>query len=177
MTLSSLFFTFLRIGAFTFGGGIVMIGVMERELRSTGTITNEEISDMIVLATAFPGPVAINLSFLAGKRFAGISGAAVSVLGTALPPYLTIILLSGVLLKYMGQPWLNSFFLGAACAVAIIVGRVVYSIAKISFAKGWREIVSFGVVVLLMLFFDLHPFFALGAGVAVRLLLGEEKTQ
>ena len=62
--LWSIFARFFRIGAFTIGGGIVMLGVIESEVRAMGEFTDEEIADMIVLATAVPGPIAMNLSFV-----------------------------------------------------------------------------------------------------------------
>ena len=58
--LWSIFTRFFRIGAFTIGGGVVMLGVIESEVRSIGEFTDEEISDMIVLATAIPDPITTN---------------------------------------------------------------------------------------------------------------------
>ena len=68
MSLLALFLRFFRIGAFTIGGGVVMIGVIEAELRATKLLSDDEIADMIVLATAVPGPMATNLAWLAGGR-------------------------------------------------------------------------------------------------------------
>ena len=174
MPLFSVFFLFRRIGAFTFGGGLVMLGFIEKELRSTGRLSGEEITDMMVLATAFPGPVAVNMAFLAGRRLSGTAGAVCAVIGTALPPFLTILLLSKVLLRFTHEPWIGAFFLGASCAVVVIIGRVVYSMTRISCSGGWKDILAFFVVAALLMTTALHPFIALGAGVALRLLLGEE---
>jgi chromate transporter len=173
MFLSSVFLLFLRMGAFTFGGGIVMLGFIEKELRSTGRISADEISGMMVLATAFPGPVAVNMALLAGKRLAGAWGAFVAVIGTSLPPFLTILLLSKVLLRFMHEPWLSAFFRGATCAVVVIIGQVVYGMTKISFGRGWKDVLAFTVVVFLLMGFQLHPFIALGSGLFLRLALGE----
>ncbi len=161
------------MGAFTFGGGIVMLGFIEKELRSTGLIDTDEISGMMVLATAFPGPVAVNMAFLAGRRLAGIRGAVLAIIGTSLPPFLTILLLSKVLLRSMHEPWLASFFLGATCAVVVIIGQVVYGMTKISFGRGWKDVLTFALVVFLLMGLQLHPFIALGSGLFLRLLLGE----
>ena len=64
-------------------------------------------------ATAFPGPVAANMAFLAGKRLAGIAGSFCALLGTVIPPFLTILLLSQAVIHFMNEPWLAAFFLGA----------------------------------------------------------------
>ena len=176
MSVLSIFALFLRMGAFTFGGGIVMLGYLEKELRSTGRIPDEEIAGMMVLATAFPGPIAVNISFMAGKRLAGTAGAAAAVLGAILPPFLTILLLSDFLLRYMGQPLAASFFLGASCAVAVIVGQVVWGMARISLTGGWRDILVFSAVAVMLLGLRVPPFAALGSGLLIRLVLGRGKT-
>ncbi|NLM71300.1 MAG: chromate transporter, partial [Synergistaceae bacterium] len=91
MSIGSIFFLFLRIGALTFGGGIVMLGFIQGELRSIGGFSEEEIADMTVLATALPGPVAVNLSYIIGKRMAGARGAFAAVTGTSIPPFLAVL--------------------------------------------------------------------------------------
>ncbi len=174
MPLSSIFFMFLRVGAVTFGGGIVMLGFIEKELRSTARLSSEEIADMMVLATAFPGPVATNIAFLAGQRLSGASGVLCALLGTVIPPFLTILVLSKGLLRFLHEPWLAAFFLGAACAVVVIIGKVVYSMTRVSCGGRWRDIAAFVVVAALLLSTGIHPFLALAGGVSVRLLLGEE---
>ncbi|NLD96397.1 MAG: chromate transporter [Synergistaceae bacterium] len=174
MPLSSIFLLFLRIGAFTFGGGLVMLGFIEKELRSTARLSSEEIADMMVLATAFPGPVAANMAFLAGKRLAGIAGSFCALLGTVIPPFLTILLLSQAVIHFMNEPWLAAFFLGAACAVVVIIGRVVYSMTRVSCGGRWKDIAVFAAVGILLISTEVHPFFALAGGVTFRLLLGEE---
>jgi chromate transporter len=174
MSLSSIFFLFLRIGAFTFGGGIVMLGFIEKELRATARLSPEDIADMVVLATAFPGPVAANMAFLSGKRLAGIAGAFCALSGTIIPPFLTILFLSKGLLQFIDEPWLAAFFLGAASAVVVIIGRVVYSMARVSCGGGWKDIATFAAVAILLIGTEIHPFLALVGGATIRLFLGEE---
>lgn len=173
MSLSSIFFLFLRVGVFTFGGGLVMLGFIEKELRSATHLTSEDIADMMVLATAFPGPVAANMAFLTGCRLSGGAGAFCALLGTVIPPFLTILLLSKAVLRFTQEPWLAAFFLGAACAVVVIIGRVVYSMTRVSCGGGWKDIVAFAVVAILLMSTGIHPFLALAGGVILRLLLGE----
>ncbi|MBL3539592.1 chromate transporter [Aminivibrio sp.] len=177
MSLAGVFLLFLRLGAFTFGGGIVMMGILERELRETGSFAPGEIMDMMIFATAFPGPIAVNLALLAGGKLAGKAGAIVAVTGTVLPPFLTILFLTKVLLLFLSTPLVRAFFLGAACAVAVIIGGVVYDMTKISFSGGWKDMAVFALVSAVLLGFGLHPLIALGAGTALRLALGEGKSE
>ncbi len=130
--LLSIYTRFLRIGAFTIGGGIVMLGVIESEVRATGEFSDEEIADMIVLATAVPGPIATNLSFVAGKAMEGWSGALVAVLGTATAPFFVILLLSSLIISYLTNPWMIAFFLGASAGVVAVVWNSLWKMIKSS---------------------------------------------
>jgi len=174
MSLFALFLRFFRIGAFTIGGGVVMIGVIEAELRATKLLSDDEIADMIVLATAVPGPMATNLAWLAGGRLPrkdgvaawGLSGSLVAVFGTALAPFLTILLLSGYLVPYLGSPWPFAFFRGASVGVVVTVGWAVLRITRRA-VTGWADIAGYATTVFLLLGLRIHPFAALMAGTAV----------
>ena len=174
MSLFALFLRFFRIGAFTIGGGVVMIGVIEAELRATKLLSDDEIADMIVLATAVPGPMATNLAWLAGGRLPrtgsnapwGFAGSAVAVFGTALAPFLTILLLSGFLVRYLGSPWTVAFFRGASVGVVVTVGWAVLRITRRA-VTGWSDIAGYATTVFLLLGLRIHPFAALMAGTAV----------
>ncbi|MBQ9564664.1 MAG: chromate transporter [Synergistaceae bacterium] len=130
--LLSIYTRFLRIGAFTIGGGIVMLGVIESEVRATGEFSDEEIADMIVLATAVPGPIATNLSFVAGKAMEGWAGAVAAVLGTATAPFLSILFLSTLIINHLDNPWLIAFFLGASAGVVAVVWNSLWKMIKSS---------------------------------------------
>ncbi|MCR5346863.1 MAG: chromate transporter [Fretibacterium sp.] len=130
--LLSIYTRFLRIGAFTIGGGIVMLGVIESEVRATGEFSDDEIADMIVLATAVPGPIATNLSFVAGRAMEGWAGALAAILGTATAPFLVILLLSSIIIDHLTNPWMISFFLGASAGVVAVVWNSLWKMIKSS---------------------------------------------
>ncbi|RRD65234.1 chromate transporter [Fretibacterium sp. OH1220_COT-178] len=170
--LWSIFTRFFRIGAFTIGGGIVMLGVIESEVRATGEFTDEEIADMIVLATAVPGPIATNLSFVAGKALAGWPGACVAVLGTSLAPFLSILFLSSLILNHLSNPWMIAFFAGASAGVVVVVWNALWKMIKASVFVGLPQIAAFVVTAALLIVWDVHPFLALGAGALVSIAGG-----
>ena len=165
---------FFRIGAFTIGGGIVMLGVIEAEMRATGFFNDNEITDNITMATAIPGPIATNLSFLAGKRIRGYTGALVAVIGTATAPFLSILLLSGILLRYMGTPFLTAFFLGAAAGVVVVVGQSLFKMIKVNVMTGWQEIAAF-ITTASLIILGVHPFLGLCAGALLSIGLRKLK--
>lgn len=168
--LLSIYGRFLRIGASTIGGGIVMLGVIEAEVRATGEFTDEEIADMIVLATAVPGPIATNLSFVAGRAMAGTSGAIAAVLGTSTAPFLSILLLSSIIIDHLTDPWLVSFFMGAGAGVVVVVWGSLWKMIRSSVLVGPAEGLAFLTTAGLMSFLDVHPFIALGIGGLVSAL-------
>ncbi|HPP32309.1 MAG TPA: chromate transporter, partial [Soehngenia sp.] len=91
----NLFITFFKIGAFTFGGGYAMIPIMEREIvENKKLIDDEEFTDMLALAQASPGPVAVNTSIFIGYKIKGLMGALSSLLGTVLPSFLIILIIA-----------------------------------------------------------------------------------
>lgn len=146
-----------------------MLGVIESEVRATGEFSDEEIADMIVLATAVPGPIATNLSFVAGKAMEGWSGALAAVLGTATAPFLTILLLSSLILNHLNDPWLVSFFLGASAGVVVVVWNSLWKMIRASVLTGVPQMLAFAATAGLLMAWDAHPFLALSLGALVSI--------
>ena len=82
-----LFYATLTLSAFTFGGGYVIVPLMkERFVDDYHWIDEEEMMDLVAISQSSPGPLAINASILVGYRMAGVVGALITILATALPP-------------------------------------------------------------------------------------------
>ena len=96
-----LFFLFMKIGLFTFGGGYAMIGLIRREfIDRRKWITPEEFTDMIAVSESTPGPLAINSATFVGLKIDGIAGAVTATLGCVLPSCIIVTLLAYFYLKY-----------------------------------------------------------------------------
>ena len=80
-----LFFTFLQIGAFTFGGGYAMISLIREKILEQGWLSEEAIINMIAVSESTPGPIAVNMATFVGSTQAGIPGAIAATLGVILP--------------------------------------------------------------------------------------------
>ena len=90
--LHTIFFSFFKIGLFTFGGGYAMISLIEREvITHRRWIEQKEFLDLLTLAQSVPGPIAVNTSVFVGYKLRGLRGAAAAVLGTVLPSFTKII--------------------------------------------------------------------------------------
>lgn len=122
--LLRLFWTFFRIGAFTFGGGYAMLPLIESEcVDKYGWITGEELLRVTVIAESTPGPVAINCATFVGNKKAGFAGALVCTFGVVLPSFVIILALSFFLDRFLEIPLIAKAFRGIRIAVAILILR------------------------------------------------------
>lgn len=97
----SLFETFFKIGAFTFGGGYAMIPLIQREVvEKRRWMEQGDILDIVAIAESTPGPIAINTATFVGYRVGGFAGAGCATLGVVLPSFVIIFVLSFVLRQF-----------------------------------------------------------------------------
>lgn len=138
-----LFITFFKIGAFTFGGGWAMISIIEKEIVDKHRwLRRDEFLDLLAVAQALPGILAVNISVAVGDRLRGTRGSVCAALGTILPSFMIIlaiaIFLTPDLIK--NNPVISSIFKGIRPAVVALIVAPVISSAK---AAGitWRSAV------------------------------------
>ena len=94
-SLGTLFFTFFKIGLFTFGGGYAMIALLEEEfIQRRRWLDKDEFLDMTAIAESTPGPVAINSATYLGYKLAGVPGAMAATVAFCLPSFLIIYAIS-----------------------------------------------------------------------------------
>ena len=180
--LLSLFLQFLRIAAFTFGGGVVIMAVIDAELRKLKMFSDEDVADMVVLASSVPGPPATSMAYMTGTRVAGFPGAAACLLGVSLAPFCFILIFSQILMDFMGTTWLKAFLTGASAGVVVIFGNTLLKMLRTSLLKDLREFLIFAFVVAILLVFKIHPFWGLLLGTLLALFipdfdLKKEKTE
>ena len=129
--LFSLFWTFFKIGLFTFGGGYAMIAnIREVVVEKRGWLTEEELLQVITVAESTPGPIAINLATYVGYQKRGVLGSACATLGVVLPSFVIIYLISFVLDAFMENRYVAGAFEGIKCAVAFLIIRAGWGMLK-----------------------------------------------
>ena len=117
-----LFFTFAKIGLFTFGGGYAMISIIENIcVGKKKWITDDEMLNMTVIAEATPGPISINCSTYVGYKQKGIIGAVAATLGMILPSFCIIFVISMFLDNSLEITFIASAFKGIKAAVGILI--------------------------------------------------------
>lgn len=119
---TDLFLSFLKIGAFTFGGGYAMIALLQNEfVEKKKWISKEDFLDMTAIAESTPGPVAINSATYIGYRIAGFRGAAVSTLAVCIPSFIIIYLISLYFDTFLSLKYVNYAFQGIQVCVIYLI--------------------------------------------------------
>ncbi|GAA0475048.1 chromate transporter [Alkalibacterium indicireducens] len=134
MNKKDLYLTLFRstffLSMFTFGGGYVIVPLMEKKfVNELGWIDEDEMLNLIAIGQSAPGPIAVNTSILIGYRMAGFSGAMVTVLGTILPPLVIMTGLTYIYLVVRDNALVNNVLLGMQAGVAAIIVNVVINMA------------------------------------------------
>lgn len=155
--LFEIFTTFLRIGLFTFGGGLAMLNVIRHELLDKKKwIDNDEFLNLIIVSTSIPGLIAANCAYQLGYRLRKSMGAFFAVLGVILPSFFIILIIVSQFSKSLSGTTAQAFLRGSSAAV---LAQIAYS-TMIFGRDVVMDIYSMLVVALglsLLLFLSLHP--------------------
>ncbi|MGN8720178.1 chromate transporter [Holdemanella porci] len=117
-----LFFTFVKIGLFTFGGGYAIISMIENNcVEKKAWITHDEMMDVTVIAESTPGPIAINCATFIGYKKAGFLGALVATLGIVVPSFIVIFLISMFLDNFLEITIVANAFKGIKVGVGLLI--------------------------------------------------------
>ena len=140
-SLGTLFFTFFKIGLFTFGGGYAMIALLEEEfIQRRKWLDKDEFLDMAAIAESTPGPVAINSATYLGYKLAGVPGAATATVAVCLPSFLIIYAISLFFEQFTQLTVIANAFKGIqVCVIYLIFSagvRMLKALDKSPFATG-----------------------------------------
>lgn len=140
-SLGTLFFTFFKIGLFTFGGGYAMIALLEEEfIQRRRWLDKDEFLDMTAIAESTPGPVAINSATYLGYKLAKVPGAATATVAVCLPSFLIIYAISLFFEQFTQLTVIANAFKGIqVCVIYLIFSagvRMLKALDKSPFATG-----------------------------------------
>ncbi len=157
-TLWQLFFTFFKIGAFTFGGGYAMIPLIQKEaVEKKAWVTDDDILEIIAIAESTPGPVAINSATFVGYRTCGILGAVCATFGVVLPSFVIILAISYVLKEFQELKPVQYAFNGIRVGVLALLFKALWNMYKKS-PKGWVAYVVMAAAFVLTAFLKISIF-------------------
>lgn len=125
--LLTLFLTFLKIGACTFGGGYAMIPLIQRDIaKKHKWITDDDILEIVAISESTPGPIAINAATFVGYRIGGFFGAFLSTFGVVLPSFVIIVALSFVLREFEHIRAVQYAFFGIRAGVLALIIKALW---------------------------------------------------
>lgn len=133
-TLFNLFFSFLKIGAFSFGGGYAMLPFIEREVvDANGWLTETEFLDIIGISQATPGPVAINTATFVGYKTAGLAGSIVATVGVVMVSFILVLIASHFMEKFRDSQTLKHAIRGMRPALVALIFNATLSTARTAY--------------------------------------------
>lgn len=150
----SLFYSFFKIGLFTFGGGYAMIPLVQREVVRKGWIREDQFLELLTLAQTAPGPLALNTAVFVGYRVKGYRGVALSVFGIILPSFVIILIIAIYLHSFRDNHVVAAVFKGIRPAVVALMLAPVFGFSK---GLGWKRGVLAVVAAFLVWYFSISP--------------------
>ncbi len=127
----TLFLTFFKIGAFTFGGGYAMIPLIQKEVVDNHKwVTADDILEVIAIAESTPGPIAVNAATFVGYKFGGFWGAFSATLGVVLPSFLIIALLSSLISRFQDYKVVQYAFYGIRAGVLALIVKAMINMYR-----------------------------------------------
>ena len=169
--LPDLFLTFAKIGVMTFGGGMAMLPILQREVvEKKNWATEDELGDYYAIGQCTPGIIAVNTATFVGQKQGGIAGGSVATLGVVFPSLIIITALAGLIAAFSHLTWVQHAFAGIRVCVCVLIFNTVLKLAKKAIVD-WKTLLIFLTVIAFSVFTELSPvIFVLGAALQGILL-------
>ena len=181
MILLHLFFTFLKIGAFTFGGGYAMLPLIQESVLNNRWATNEELINFVAVSESTPGPFAINMATYVGITQGGLLGAFFATLGVVLPSFIIIIIVARFFEKFKENRIVAGCMTGLKSTVIGLIAAALLSMASTVFIPdGFADIkiIPFAISAIIyaamtfLSFKKLHPIAIIAISAVAGIVLG-----
>ncbi|MBC2850609.1 chromate transporter [Cetobacterium sp. 8H] len=173
-----LFFTFFKIGMFTFGGGYAMIPLIEKEIMSNKNwIDKDELLEIISISQMTPGPIAINAATFIGKKKLGFLGSISATLGVITPSLIVITIISAFFSQSFLNPVMQKLFIGLRAGIAALILSSVLKLSK-NILKDFFSYSIFFISLIGLIFFNISPIFLIlffGIGSIIFFSFKEER--
>lgn len=167
-SLWTIFTSFLKIGAFTFGGGYAMIPLIEAEMiQKRGWLTREEFINQLTIAQSIPGPIALNTAVFVGYKTRGVKGALAALVGVVIPSFFIILLIATIFTDFKDNPTVAAAFKGMRPAVVALIAAPLLNMAK--GMSWWKIALALGASVIIWLL-GVSPIWFIFIGAVVGIL-------
>ena len=129
MIYLQLFLTFLKVGAFAFGGGYAMLSLIGDSVLKYGWMTEEELLNFVGVETVIPGPIAVNMATYIGYEQGGFLGALLATVGVVLPSFIIILIVVACIKNLLKYPPVKAFIQGMRPALGGLILSVAATMA------------------------------------------------
>lgn len=155
--LWTLFWAFAKMGVMTFGGGMAMLPILQREVvENRHWATEEEMVDYYAIGQCTPGIIAVNTATFIGQKQKGIAGGIVATMGVVFPSLVIITILAGLISNYSHLAWVTNAFAGIQVCVCILILNATVKLLKKSVVDK-RTAVIFVLVLAGSVFLQVSP--------------------
>ena len=138
VSLLTLFFTFFKIGLFTFGGGYAMLPFIQQEVMQNNWLDEATFMNFVGISESSPGPFAINIATFIGMEKGGWLGSALATLGVVLPSFIVILMVAQFYLKFKESRIVSGVMSGLKpAAVGLIAAAVITMVIEVLFPAGF----------------------------------------
>lgn len=143
MILFDLFFGFLKVGCFAFGGAYGAIPLIRDVVLSYGWLSDETLTYMIAVSESTPGPIMVNLATYVGSSQAGMFGALLATFAVVLPSFVVILVVMAVLKSLLKSKYTQALLRGLKpCIIGIILATGVYMVIDNCFSIASRPAIQ-----------------------------------
>ena len=126
-----IFLTFAKIGVMTFGGGMTMLPILQREIvEQKGWADEAELMDYYAISQCTPGIIAVNISTFIGQKLKGIPGGILATLGVVYPSLVIITVLAGVITNFSHLEAVRNAFAGIQVSVCVLIFNAAVKLLK-----------------------------------------------
>ena len=154
--------SFLKIGAFTFGGGYAMIPIIQYEVVNRRKWLSEtEFVELLTIAQAAPGPISLNTAVFVGYKCRGYKGALAAIMGVVIPSFVIILAVAMFFHTMRDNRWVDAAFRGMRPAVVALIVAPIVGLAK---GLHWVLIAVAAATALSVWYFGFSPVWLLIAG-------------
>ncbi|MBF8983330.1 chromate transporter [Lutibacter sp. B2] len=155
--IGKIFLTFMKIGAFSFGGGLAMLPLIEKEIvYRNNWVTPDQFVDIIAISQMTPGPIAINTSTFCGYKVGGLLGALAGSVGVAIVSFCLITILAKHIIKRKDNPSMKAVFKGIRPAVVGLILSAAISVGKTALVDV-KSIIICLIIFFMLVRLKIHP--------------------
>ena len=171
------FLVFFKIGAFTFGGGLAMLPLIEREIvDNNGWMTREEFIDAIAITQCMPGVIAVNTAIYLGYNLFGFWGTIFGALGAVLPSFVVMVLAAEFFMAFKDYPVVGAIFMGIRPAIAVLIFSAAVRLGKVVDKTAYNIIIA-AVSMISISLLGIHPIAVIIATALIGITVGRGHIQ